>query len=104
MGWEEEEHMRHRHSRIIGIDLHVSGPVNATDRVNDDIKCFLDYLLTGEVYELTSFDYRTWGPEWEEPETDIPTNFPSDFMFFELALPETAEPILRRRFSMNRHE
>ena len=103
--WEEDEHIRHRMSNcIIGIDLHVSGPADAMDRVDDDIKCFLDYLLAGETFELSGIDYRSWGPEWGEPETDIPSYFPSDFIIYELPIPEIGEPSMRRRFSMNRHE
>ena len=102
MGWEEEEHTRHRHNRIIGIDLHVSGPANALDCVDDDIHCFLDYLLLGEPFEMSNIDYRSWGPEWGEPDTDIPSYFPSDFIFYELPMPGMlGEPTLRRRFSMN---
>ncbi|KAJ7386117.1 hypothetical protein OS493_012461 [Desmophyllum pertusum] len=103
-GWEEEEgHLRHRHYRIIGIDLHVSGPEQAADRVNDDMKCFLDYLLMGEVYDIIQFDYRTWDSDFFV-DHDIPSYFPSDFMFFEVPLPSSTEPILRRRFSMICHE
>ncbi|KAJ7386317.1 hypothetical protein OS493_010726 [Desmophyllum pertusum] len=86
-GWEEEEgHLRHRHDRIIGIDLHVSGPEQAADRVNDDMKCFLDYLLMGEVYDIIQFDYRTWDSDFFV-DYDTPSYFPSDFMFFEVPLP-----------------
>ncbi|KAJ7323109.1 hypothetical protein OS493_032395 [Desmophyllum pertusum] len=103
-GWEEEEgHLRHRHDRIIGIDLHMSGPEQAADRVNDDMKCFLDYLLMGEVYDIIQLDYRTWDSDFFV-DRDIPSYFPSDFIFFEVPLPSSTEPLLRRRFSMIRHE
>ena len=88
---------------IIGIDLHVTGPAYAVDRVDDDIKCFLDFLLSGETYHLSSIDYRSWGPEWEEPETDIPNCFPSDFLFCGRR-EELGESTLRSRFSMDRRD
>ena len=102
--WEEDEHIRHIMTNcIIGIDLHVTGPAYAVDRVDDDLKCFLDYLLSGETYYLSRIDYRSWGPEWEEPETEIPNYFPSDFLFYERREP-LGESTLRSRFFMNRRD
>ena len=101
--WEEDEfeHIRHRITNcIIGVDLHVSGPAYAEDCVDDDLKCFLDYLLSGEPYYLSRIDYRSWP---EEPETDIPHYFPSDFLFYERREP-LGESTLRTRFFMDRRE
>ena len=98
--WAWGEDIRHRMANcLIGIDIHVTGPAYAEARVDTDLKCFLDYLLSGEPYYLSRIDYRSGGDDWEDPEPNIPNYFPSDFLFYERREP-IGESTLRTRFFM----